>query len=533
MRAPSIRLDRALARVERPPPCPGLASSARRAASLIAGVGFANYDTLYALVWGRELAHGTVAGLRRRDRPDAAPARDARRRRARTAQQRLGPRRPRRGRDDRRARRRVRWPSARSAGSSTALGAAVVRPGGRRAGRGDRPHARPVLYFGARAYVDIPYVALVLGALLVETRRPRAGAPVLALLARRRPAAPRGVAVLGRSTSRGCGGRRAGARSPLARACSPLAAPVPLGALSDLAVTGDPLHSLTGTRDTAQTLERITGLGNVPLTVAAAPRRDPARAGAARRGGRRVLALAVAARPRALGGRRRACSRSSRSACSPPPGLPILAATCCSPRRSSRSSAAPARSAGRACRAATRGAARGRGSAVATLVAARRVHARAGRPRPRAARRARAPGRDPGRPRGARARPARRDPRAARRSTVPNHRPVPLLALFLDTDPTAIVSAQEERPRRGDLGDPGEHVGRPRLHPRPARPDKRDRRRRRSGCGLAGADASWRVFDPLLRRRWTVHPPSRSARGRLASVTAPARRSPLRPSETA
>ena len=42
---------------------------------------------------------------------------------------------------------------------------------------------RPVLDFGARAYVDIPYVVLVLGALLVETRRPRAGAPVLALLA--------------------------------------------------------------------------------------------------------------------------------------------------------------------------------------------------------------------------------------------------------------------------------------------------------------------------------------------------------------
>ena len=42
---------------------------------------------------------------------------------------------------------------------------------------------RPVLDFGARAYVDIPYLVLVLAALLVETRRPRAGAPVLALLA--------------------------------------------------------------------------------------------------------------------------------------------------------------------------------------------------------------------------------------------------------------------------------------------------------------------------------------------------------------
>ena len=41
----------------------------------------------------------------------------------------------------------------------------------------------PVLDFGARAYVDIPFLVLVLGALLLETRRPRAGVPVLALLA--------------------------------------------------------------------------------------------------------------------------------------------------------------------------------------------------------------------------------------------------------------------------------------------------------------------------------------------------------------
>ena len=41
----------------------------------------------------------------------------------------------------------------------------------------------PILDFGARAYVDIPYAVLVLGALLAETRRPRCGAPVLGLLA--------------------------------------------------------------------------------------------------------------------------------------------------------------------------------------------------------------------------------------------------------------------------------------------------------------------------------------------------------------
>ncbi len=41
----------------------------------------------------------------------------------------------------------------------------------------------PVLSYGVRAYVDVPYVLLVLSALLVESRRRRAGAPVLVLLA--------------------------------------------------------------------------------------------------------------------------------------------------------------------------------------------------------------------------------------------------------------------------------------------------------------------------------------------------------------
>jgi len=72
-----------------------------------------------------------------------------------------------------------------------------------------------------------------------------------------------------------------------------LAASAPaLWALSDLLVTGDPLHSLTGTRDTAETLRRRTGLGQVPGTV---PRRlgeilrEPVLVGAAGGG---ILALA-------------------------------------------------------------------------------------------------------------------------------------------------------------------------------------------------------------------------------------------------
>src|SRR4051794_7315906 len=41
----------------------------------------------------------------------------------------------------------------------------------------------PILSYGVRAYVDIPYICLLLGALLVETRRVRAGSPVLVLIA--------------------------------------------------------------------------------------------------------------------------------------------------------------------------------------------------------------------------------------------------------------------------------------------------------------------------------------------------------------
>ncbi len=46
--------------------------------------------------------------------------------------------------------------------------------------------------------------------------------------------------------------------------------PGAVGARPTGSIAGSPLHSLTGTRDTAETLGRVTGLGEVPLTV---PRR--------------------------------------------------------------------------------------------------------------------------------------------------------------------------------------------------------------------------------------------------------------------
>ncbi len=141
----------------------------------------------------------------------------------------------------------------------------------------------PVLSFGVRAYVDIPYVVLALGALLAEARRPKAGTVPLVLLALAGLLRPEAwllslayVAYL---------------REPRLLWLA-LAAPV-LWIAHDAILAGDPLHSLTGTRDHAVELVRTTGLTAVPATV---PRRlgeilrEPGLFGAAA-GGLLVLGL--------------------------------------------------------------------------------------------------------------------------------------------------------------------------------------------------------------------------------------------------
>lgn len=133
----------------------------------------------------------------------------------------------------------------------------------------------PILDFGVRAYVDLPYVALVLAALLVETKRPRAGWPVLAVLALAGLLRPEAwlfsaayviyLAYTGPS-------RPPGRIAPLRVLIRPrgllgaaaLAASAPIvWALSDLAFAGDALHSLTGTHETVDTLERERWIGGL------------------------------------------------------------------------------------------------------------------------------------------------------------------------------------------------------------------------------------------------------------------------------
>jgi hypothetical protein len=438
----------------------------------LVGRGLVNYDTLYALVWGRDLAHGTLPDYDVSLAPTPHPL-------ATLAGALLSP-----------------------LGAAGAIGATLVlafawlgalgwvtfRLGEAWCNRAAGVLAaaivltrRPVLDFGSRAYVDIPYLVLVLGALLLETRRRRAGAPVLALL---------GVAGLIRPEAWLFSGAYlvwlwvGGVRDPRLWALA-AAAPI-LWALSDLAVTGDALHSLTGTRDTAERLDRITGLGEVPLT---APRRlgeilrEPVLFGAAGGG---VLALAFLRSRIALGAAAGVVAMAAFCVLAGA-GLPILG----------RYLLLPATLLAIFAGAGAFGWAelpRGHPwrrrwawfGAVTLLALVAFVPSQVGRI-------------------GA-LRDALRIQDAVQRDlhaltprmrcppvTVPNHRPVPLLALWLDAPPTRIAVAQEHPPRAGSYVLPSsprvarEYI----LDPRdvdqsiPAPPP---------GFRPLGANASWRLF---------------------------------------
>jgi hypothetical protein len=169
----------------------------------------------------------------------------------------------------------------------------------------------PVLSYGLRTYLDLPYAVFLLLALLAETRRPRNGwrtvvwitlagllrpeAWLLAaayvgylVVAQVRGVAPRrgptggGSAAPDVSTMAGdapAPGGSATAGRPWAarvdwRALAPLVAialVAPLGwLLEGLILSGDPLQALTGTQQNAADLDRVTGVGSA---VTVMPRR--------------------------------------------------------------------------------------------------------------------------------------------------------------------------------------------------------------------------------------------------------------------
>ncbi len=232
---------------------------------LIAGVGFVNYDTLYGLAWGQQLSRGETPEYGLPIAPTPHPLVEL-----------------------------IGIPLAPlGASASTAITVALAflalsacgwvlyRLGSAWFGRAAGAVATlilltrlPVLSYGVRAYVDVPYLLLVLCALLVETRKPRAGAPVLVLLALAGLLRPEAWAFSGlywvylvvshtRSSPVRTGTQLA--RLALLAASAPL-----IWVLSDLLVTGNAMWSLTNTKHTAEILGRETGIGKVPEYI---PRR--------------------------------------------------------------------------------------------------------------------------------------------------------------------------------------------------------------------------------------------------------------------
>ena len=221
---------------------------------LIFPTGFPNYDTIYALVWGRELAHGQSPDYGAALPPTPHPLADL-----------LG---------------LVTTPIGDGAITVTMIvayvslalcGYLVYRLGSIWFDRWVGAVAAaivltraPFLSNGLRAYVDLPYIALCLGALTIEAKRPRAGWPVLTLLA---------LAGLLRPEAWGfsiaywlwLAWNKDRSRNELMWLGVLALAPPIVWILFDAITTGEPLYSLTGTQSTVETLDRHTGPVDVLL----------------------------------------------------------------------------------------------------------------------------------------------------------------------------------------------------------------------------------------------------------------------------
>lgn len=246
---------------------------------LATGVGFVNYDTLYGLVWGQQLAHGEAPQYAVAFAPTPHPLVEL----LGLALAPLGPKAT------------AALSVALAFVALSALGWVLYRLGSEWFGRAAGVLAAavlltrvPILSYGVRAYVDVPYTLLVLSALLVETRRRRAGLPVLVLLALAGLLRPEAWAFSGaywvylavgsrthRRVSADAEAHAEADASAISRgqlaglALLAIVAPV-LWLLSDLLATGDPLWSLANTKSMAHTLHRTTGATNVPEYI---PRR--------------------------------------------------------------------------------------------------------------------------------------------------------------------------------------------------------------------------------------------------------------------
>jgi hypothetical protein len=117
------------------------------------------------------------------------------------------------------------------------------------------------LLYAVRAFVDVPFLALVVWAAALEAARPRRGLAPMALLALAGLLRPEAWVLAGLYWLWCLPGRHL--RGRLGLLALVVAAPA-TWALVDLAVTGDPLFSLHATSTLAEALGRERGLRNVP-----------------------------------------------------------------------------------------------------------------------------------------------------------------------------------------------------------------------------------------------------------------------------
>ncbi len=260
--------------------------------------GFPNYDTIYALVWGRELAHLESPDYGAALPPTPHPLTDL-----------LG---------------LVSTPLGDGAITVTMIvaylslaliGFFVYRLGAIWFDRWIGAVAAaivltraPFLSNGLRAYIDLPYIALCLAALLLEAKSHRPAGPSSLLLAlagllrpeawlfsiayllylawdpersQPRPEPSEEKASLERADTQKAGlirpafvrARDAFSSPPPVLIVLALAAPI-LWALFDLITTGSPTYSWTGTKETVETLERQTGPSTSSSTAPAASARS-------------------------------------------------------------------------------------------------------------------------------------------------------------------------------------------------------------------------------------------------------------------
>ena len=159
------------------------------------------------------------------------------------------------------------------------------------------------LLYAVRAFVDVPFLALVVWAAALEVRAAAARPAADGAAGGRGAAAARGVGAGGGLLAVVPAGPRRARADRAGRARRRRAAG---WALVDLAVTGDPLYSLHATNELADELGRERGIGAVPrsfVTFLAAVARPPvALAG--------VIGLVLARAPL----RRRADGRADRAA---------------------------------------------------------------------------------------------------------------------------------------------------------------------------------------------------------------------------